>query len=159
MQAVAENKKDIPDQEQVEDYKRFVAFAAFYYYKWLLENRIMEGVKAVHTELPFSYFTKEDSRDIWMNGTADLILEYEDGRVRLIDYKSDNDYLIDEASMEKSFVEIYKPQLDEYKKIIVRMLHVPMEKIETAVVSFSQKDKKGNLLLGNEIRVRYTTIS
>lgn len=159
MQAVAENKKDIPDQEQVEDYKRFVAFAAFYYYKWLLENRIMEGVKAVHTELPFSYFTKEDSRDIWMNGTADLILEYEDGRVRLIDYKSDNDYLIDEASMEKSFVEIYKPQLDEYKKIIVRMLHVPMEKIETAVVSFSQKDKKGNLLSGNEIRVRYTIIS
>ncbi len=159
MQAVMENEKDIPKQEQVEDYKRFVAFAAFYYYKWLLKNQIMKGVKAVHTELPFSYFTKEASQDVWMNGTADLILEYEDGTVRLIDYKSDNDFLIDEASMERSFVEIYKPQLDEYKKIIVRMLHVPIEKIETAVVSFSQKDEKGHMLSDKEVRVRYTIIS
>ncbi|MDD6057760.1 MAG: PD-(D/E)XK nuclease family protein [Clostridiales bacterium] len=158
MQAVSENKNDISESKQIDAYRQFAEMAAFCYYKWLVENQIMDGVKAVHTEIPFSYLVQENSRNIWVNGTADLILEYEDGRVRLLDYKSDDDFLVDEESMEQSFAEIYKLQLDEYKKMIVRMFHTPMEQIETAILSFSQKDKEGKQLSEKELRVRYTVI-
>lgn len=155
-QAVKENEYDIPQTDNADEYYEYVRKTAFAYFKWLRESSILENVEEVYTEIPFSYYT-EDTK-IWMKGTADLIIRYNDGRVELIDYKSDNDFLVDESIMHAGFEEKYAPQLAEYKKIIQRMFNTPEEKIKAGIISFSLKDENENRLAAEEIRVRYTAL-
>lgn len=155
-QALKENEADIPFSDNPEDYLAYMGKVAYAYYKWIQDKKLLEDVKAVYTEMPFSYYTKETNE--WVNGTADLIIAYDNGKVSLIDYKSDNDFLVDEATMNIGFKESYAPQLEVYKNIIQRMFQTTEDKIEVGVVSFSLKDEKGNRLPGEEIRVRYTGI-
>lgn len=155
-QAVKENEYDIPATDSADAYYEYVRKTAYAYYKWLNESKILEEVENVFTEIPFSYYTQDTK--IWMKGTADLIIKYKDGQVALIDYKSDNDFLVDEGIMHKGFEEKYAPQLAEYKKIIQRMFGTSEEKIKAGIISFSLKDEAENRLDGDRIRVRYTEL-
>ena len=146
-----------------EDTKRmvteFVTACAEAYNSWL--DAIWQDVVNVWPEVHFSYQKQTESNPditVWMNGTADLILEMKDGSFQLIDYKSDNDYLLSEDEMNAALAEKYTPQLDVYRSVIQTMLGVDKNKIKTGIVSFSQKDENGNLLPDKNIRVRYVEL-
>ena len=121
-------------------------------------DSIWSSIKKVYPEVSFSYRDQQDGETVWMNGTADLIMEMDNGTFLLIDYKSDNDYLLTEAEMEEVLTEKYSPQLAVYRSVIQNMLGVSADKIKTAIISFSQKDENGTPLQGDEVRVRYTEL-
>ncbi len=124
-------------------------------------DEIWQDVANVYPEVRFSY-RNDDENDksvtVWMNGTADLIIEMKDGTYRLIDYKSDNDFFLSEEEMKTVLTEKYTPQLDVYRSVIRTILDTAPENIKTGIISFSQKDKTGAILKGKEVRVRYTEI-
>ena len=60
--------------------------------------------------------------------------------------------------MDISFKEKYEPQLNEYRNVIMKLFGAEPDKIQTGIISFSQKDKAGNLLEGENIRIRYTPV-
>lgn len=143
-------------------YQKFIAACGRAYIDWLTDrsqgDSVLDKVETAYTELPFSYGIKKDGRTEWHNGSADLILKNTDGTFTLIDYKSDNDYLVPEEVMDISFKEKYEPQLNEYRNVIMKLFGAEPDKIQTGIISFSQKDKAGNLLEGENIRIRYTPV-
>ena len=170
-QAVLENAEDIRTEAEKKDIAAFTHACAAAYAEWFAEEIGWEKVEAVYPEVRFSYRepdvkevcstgekTDPGEGGVWMNGTADLILQMKDGSVRLIDYKSDNDHFLTEEQMREVLKEKYTPQLSVYHKVICDMLHADAEKIHTGVVSFSQKDGDGSLLTGKQVRVRYTEL-
>ncbi len=92
-----------------------------------------------------------------MKGNADLIIKYPD-RVLILDYKSDNDSVINEEYMPDVLKEKYEPQLKLYRHMIEKLYKVDKEKIALGIISFSQKDITGEFLKGESVRVRYTEI-
>lgn len=144
------------------EYERFVAAGGRAYVKWLTDDTnggsVIGQVEKAYTELPFSYCVKEGEGIEWHNGSADLILKNKDGSFVLIDYKSDNEYLVSEEVMHISFKEKYAPQLEEYRNVIMKLFNADPEKIKTGIISFSQKDENGNRLEGESVRIRYTQI-
>lgn len=144
-------------------YVSFIKACAKAYVRWLLddtgEGSVLQNAETAYTEFPFSYSVDNNGRKEWHNGSADLILKNKDGSFTLIDYKSDNDYLVPEDIMHESLVEKYSPQLEEYRNVIMKLFGVSSDKIRTGIISFSQKDETGNLLAGEEVRVRYTKVS
>ncbi|MCR5626691.1 MAG: UvrD-helicase domain-containing protein, partial [Lachnospiraceae bacterium] len=161
-QAVSENEGDIIEiSDNKEEYKRFVEQCSIAYLTWMKEGKRLDDIKEVLPEFPFSYYEtsqNESESDVWMNGTADLIIRYKDGRVLLIDYKSDNDLLIDEEAMNQALEKAYKPQLDIYRKISRTMFECQESDVETMIISFSQKDEDGRVFSDESIRVRATAL-
>ncbi len=143
-------------------YQKFIAACGRAYIGWLTDRSqgasVLDKVETAYTELPFSYGIKNDVRTEWHNGSADLILKNNDGSFTLIDYKSDNDYLVPEEVMDISFKEKYEPQLNEYRNVIIKLFGADPDKIKTGIISFSQKDKDGNPLDGENVRIRYTPV-
>ncbi|MCR4589400.1 MAG: UvrD-helicase domain-containing protein [Lachnospiraceae bacterium] len=150
---------DITEEKTREIVISFITACAKAYDSYL--DGIWQEVSNVYPEVHFSYQEKDPEKEdvtVWMNGTADLILEMKDGTYRLIDYKSDNDYLLSEDDMEAVLTEKYTPQLNVYRKVIRTMLGADSQKISTGIISFSQKDVNGNLLPDRKVRVRYTEL-
>ncbi len=143
-------------------YRKFIAACGRAYIDWLTDRSkgesVLDKVETAYTELPFSYGMENDGRTEWHNGSADLILKNKDGSFTLIDYKSDNDYLVPEDIMHISFKEKYEPQLDEYRNVIMKLFGADPDKIKTGIISFSQKDEAGNQLEGETVRIRYTPV-
>ena len=143
-------------------YVNFIIACARSYIGWLMEDTgegsVLQNAVTAYTEFPFSYSVDNDGRKEWHNGSADLILKNKDGSFTLIDYKSDNDYLVSEEVMHRSFEEKYAPQLEEYRNVIMKLFGVSSDKIKTGIISFSQKDENGKQLSGDKVRVRYTGI-
>ncbi len=140
-----------------EDVEGF-AFACAKAYNAYLDE-IWDGIEAVYPEVGFSYASEtDDGNKTWMNGTADLVIKMKDGSYTLYDYKSNNDKNVPEAVMELGLREIYMPQLTVYYGVIRDMFNVSSDDITVAIISFSQKDEKGNILGGDGIRVRCTQI-
>ena len=122
---------------------------------------ILKGAKAVYTEMPFSYYdAHRDDREIplWMNGSADLVIEKNNGDVLLLDYKSDSDESSNEEAFVKHLRDTYTPQLDEYKKALEKCLDVLPERIKPILITFSQRDESGKAYKDVKIRVRMTEI-
>jgi len=160
-------------------YREFLCSVLTAYYEWLKAEKILEDVE-IHTEFPFSYY--EDSKNaqcnqlelankhlkeseklkaapVWMNGSADLLIVKPGEWIRIIDYKSDNDYFVPEADFSVSMSEKYIGQLDNYRYAMSKLFKdIPSENITMSIISFSQKDLDGNLLPGKEVRVRCTQI-
>ena len=180
-QAIEENKADLlpawqkegaSTDEMLGKVKHFilsceVAYADFLEDKW-------GDISEVYPEVHFSYMMDGElpgsvndnlkkrgitSRNVWMNGTADLIYKKKNGNYCLIDYKSDNDLGVTEEDMESYLKEKYMPQLQVYQSVIKDILGVPADRIETGLISFSQKDEQGMDLGEGKVRVRYTTIN
>ncbi|MCR4656461.1 MAG: UvrD-helicase domain-containing protein [Lachnospiraceae bacterium] len=152
-----EEKGEFEDSDK---YERFITACGKAYVSWLFDTSqgesIIERVETAYTELPFSYSVDTEGRKEWHNGSADLIFKNKDGSYTLIDYKSDNDYLVSEDIMHKAFDEKYSPQLNEYKNIIQKLFNVTPDRIQTGIISFSQKDENGSLLSDDAVRIRYT---
>lgn len=150
-----ENASEITEEKTREIVSDFITACAKAYDSYL--DGIWGNVANVYPEVHFSY-RKDGAEDetVWMNGTADLILEMKDGTYQLIDYKSDNDFLLSEDTMTAVLLEKYLPQLEVYRGVIQTMLGVQPESIKTGIISFSQKKEDGTLLTGQEVRVRYT---
>ena len=100
-----------------------------------LKERIINA-RAVYTELPFSYFINaeengdmlrelgiEDKNEgrIWINGTADLVIENKDGSIVIIDYKSNVD--------KTNLIERYKGQLTLYKYAMSKLFDTDISNI------------------------------
>ncbi len=150
---------EITEEKTKEIVTAFITACAKAYDHYL--DGIWQDVSNVYPEVHFSYQEKDTDNaavSVWMNGTADLILEMKDGTYRLIDYKSDNDHLLSEGDMEEVLKEKYTPQLNVYRGVIRTMLDADIDKISTGIISFSQKDADGNMLPGKEVRVRYTEL-
>lgn len=144
-------------EKLMEIYENFIKACAISYYPVIREY--MKDVEHIYTETSFSYFNKENSdndRKEWVNGTADLILKYKDGRIVLIDYKSDNDFNLTDEQMNSLFNDKYSPQIDLYKEIIEKQFGE--KPTEAVLISFSQKDEEGNLFEDNTIRIRKTVL-
>lgn len=143
--------------KEVED---FIGECAKSYYRWLKEQEggLLKGRSHIYPELPFSYYSDDEEKKIFMKGNADLIITKEDGSAILIDYKSDHDYCVPEEDIQGVFKEKYGPQLSVYKKIINRLLNIPEDKISSYIISFSQKDCEGTVYEDTSIRVRCTEI-
>ncbi len=139
-----------------EDIEKFVFACAKAYNRYL--DDIWDGIEAVYPEVGFSYAGSTGGNQVWMNGTADLVIKMKDGSYILYDYKSNNDKNVPEAVMELGLREIYTPQLTVYYGVIRDMFNVSGDDITVAIISFSQKDEKGNILGGDGIRVRCTQI-
>lgn len=145
-------------------YQEFLNAALERFWKWLLESGKLMSADNVYTELPFSFFTKNDDTedldmtdktnksDIWLNGEMDLLIHYTDGSMLLIDYKSDTDYFMDEATLETSLVERYKGQIVKYKESVSRLFDTAAENITAGIVSFTQKG------IESGVNIRYTEI-
>ena len=123
-------------------------------------EHVIKGAKKIYAELPFSYYDEdtEDAPPIWMNGTADLIIEKDDGSYVLMDYKSDSDENTNEDDFVTHLIKSYTPQLIEYKKALIRMRGASPDRIRAVLISFSQMDETGNPYSVPKIRVRYTEV-
>lgn len=155
----SEKASEITEEKAREIVTGFVTACAKAYDLYL--DSVWQDVANVFPEVHFSY-RKHDENDrsvtVWMNGTADLIMEMKNGSFQLIDYKSDNDFFLSEDEMKVVLTEKYTPQLDVYRSIIQTMLDTAPENIKTGIISFSQKDEMGEIIKGKEVRVRYTEI-
>lgn len=176
-QAINEELTQIEDNAKV--YRDFLYAVLKAYFEWLKKEGILSDVK-IHTEFPFSYYEKANLGDetqlshankhlsdsnklkvapVWMNGSADLLLVKPGEWIRIIDYKSDNDYYVPEEDFDVSMSEKYIGQLDNYRYAMSKLYpDILAEKITMSIISFSQKDENRKLLPGNEIRVRCTQI-
>ena len=103
--------------------------------------------------MPFSYFTsvEEDKelfesiekhlekhkiqidtkQPVWVNGTADLVLEYDNGDILIIDYKSDTKKVKSLDDFENALQKKYDGQLTLYRYSMSRIFGVPLDKVET----------------------------
>lgn len=154
-----EKAEEIDEEKTKDIVTEFITSCAVAYDTYL--DEIWNEVANVYPEVHFSYEEKDDNDPavtVWMNGTADLIMEMKDGTYHLIDYKSDNDFRLTEEEMNSTLSEKYTPQLDVYRGVIQKMLGADKKNIKTGIISFSQKDKDGNIILDNKVRVRYTEL-
>ena len=123
--------------------------------RWAYENRLFtdEKVAEVYTEYPFSFYDenmeiKGEMGPVWMNGTADLIIRDKQGRITVIDYKSDRDTYLTEEEFEISLRETYTGQLNMYRLAMARLHDVEPEAVDLGIVSFTEKT--------GELRVRFS---
>lgn len=165
IQAMSENIDDLYDKsdEQKEHYKNFFVDVLCAFWKWNIDTGLFINACDVYTELPFSYYEaaseeydREDREKIktWMNGSMDLLIRYNDGTIKLIDYKSDVDYYYqNEELFEQSLKEKYGGQVKKYIEAVMRLFDVERESIYAGIVSFTQKGED------EKVKVRYTDMT
>ena len=150
-------KRYIRDKEDPEEYPNIVkeylvkALTDFYEDKDIRE--LLLSAKEIYTELPFSYYTsKEEDKElfesldkhlkkhkieigsnqpVWINGTADLVLLFENGDIWIIDYKSDTKKVASLDVFEDTLQKKYEGQLTLYQHSMSRIFGVQKDRIET----------------------------
>lgn len=154
-QAISESLEEIPGKE-LADYEAFIHEVLMAFGKWWYASDMPVDVEKAYTELPFSFFyDDQEEGDVWMHGTADLVLKMKSGEYLIIDYKSDIDESYpDEQSFENRLRGKYINQIAAYKKAVSRVFDISEEIIKAKIVSFSQKDLKNS----EKLRVRVTEI-
>ena len=112
---------------------------------------LLENAKSIYTELSFSYYTSPKEHPqmfaaigehlekhkyqisseqlVWVNGTADLVVEDKDGKIHIIDFKSDTKYVDSMDAFEASLYEKYEGQLLLYKYSMSRIFGVDLSQI------------------------------
>ena len=125
------------------------------------EDSVLKDAEEIYTELPFSFcYDNDEGAKTWLNGEADLVVKKKDGSFLLVDYKSDGDDKCTEANFVRHLLESYTPQLDEYKRMIVEVFKVDdINKIQSKLISFSQKDENGDFFKEKKVRVRCTEVT
>ncbi len=116
-------------------------------------QRLLEEAKEIYTELPFSYYTSReelpelfaaiqkyldnhkiqirDKQSVWVNGTADLVIVGSDGKIYIVDFKSDSKYVDEIEVFEKNLSLKYEGQLLLYKYSMSRIFHADLSDIST----------------------------
>lgn len=150
-------KRYIRDGENPEDYPSIVREYLVKALKDFVDSNevreLLQGAKEIYTELPFSYFTTmekdrelfeslkkhldkhkiylESNQPVWINGTADLVLVFENGEIWIIDYKSDTKRVASLDVFEETLQKKYEGQLTLYQHSMSRIFGVSKDRIET----------------------------
>ena len=150
-------KRYIRDKEDPEEYpnivKEYLVKALTDFYEDKDVRELLLSAKEIYTELPFSYYTsKEEDKElfeslekhfkkhniqiginqpVWINGTADLVLLFENGDIWIIDYKSDTKKVASLDVFEDTLQKKYEGQLTLYQHSMSRIFGVPKDRIET----------------------------
>ncbi len=144
-QAILENKKDI-EKEREELYQTFMVRMLSIFAEWTYQKKLFRQAKNVYTELDFSYFKEQmefadKCLPTWMNGTADLIVENQDGSFWVLDYKSDYAPYLTTEDYEASLREKYEGQLFEYRYAVGRLFDVEEKNVHLGIISFEGEEK------------------
>lgn len=157
-QAIFEGRNDI-NKNEVGDYQEFLSEILTAFANWAYEKKLFinENVANVYTEYSFSYAARdmeinESAGEVWINGTADLMILGKDGTLQILDYKSDRDTYLTEEQFVCALKETYDGQLALYKKSMGRLFDIDEEKITLGIFSFTEKEVPG------ELKVRYTNM-
>jgi ATP-dependent exoDNAse (exonuclease V) beta subunit len=149
-QALVENAEDI-STEETDSFREFVEKTLKSFTDDEEISQLVKNADKIYTELEFSYMLDKtqaeellseidtkgrfhDYNELWVNGTADLVLVAADGSVVIADYKSDNnsDHLKD---FKDRLNKKYENQLKLYKYSIAKLLNVDLNKISTRIVN------------------------
>ncbi len=151
-QAVLENV-DAIGEERICFYSEFLKKMLGAFAQWIYEEKLLREAKQVYTELPFSFYGEQipgmEKGNVWMNGTADLILRRKDDSFLILDYKSDNDYYMTEEEYAEYLRANYQGQLSMYKHAVHRLFTAEEVKIRCGIISFAGEEAR---------KIRYTEI-
>ena len=156
--ALAENMEDIRCrykncwEEEADTFRKYLStvLESFAKNEHILD--LLSKTKRYETEYEFSYYTNkeelgtdyrmlepylekknisiEDSQQIYINGSVDLLLFTEDGMLHIIDYKSDSKGKMTDKEFEKHRKK-YDGQLTLYRIAMSRVFHILQDKITT----------------------------
>lgn len=152
-QAIMENRQEIPEAE-LPAYKGFLEEVLRSFAGWAWEKQLFWQAKAVYTEMPFSFYEEsmkieDELLPVWLNGTADLIVQTAQDEFYVLDYKSDHDEYLSEEEFEASLLEKYSGQLAFYRYAICKLFDTSQDMVHLGIISFTCK---------NGIGVRFTTM-
>ena len=150
MQAVSESSDDI-EEKDIKNYRDFAQKIQLCFARWAYNEKMFRTAREVYTEMPFSYYKEDEDIPVWVNGTADLIIQMEDGSYRILDYKSDYAPYLSETDFEISLKERYENQLLEYRYAVSRLFSVEEDQIELGVLSFEGDE--------GELKLIYTSFT
>lgn len=150
VQAVSESSNDI-EEKNIKNYRDFSQKIQLCFARWAYNEKMFRTAREVYTEMPFSYYKEDEGIPVWMNGTADLIVQKEDGSYRILDYKSDYAPYLSETDFEISLKERYENQLLEYRYAVSRLFSVEEDQIELGVLSFEGDE--------GELKLIYTSFT
>ncbi len=143
--AILEGSCRIPEAER-EEYRSFLTEILEAFARWAYDKRLFtdDSVAEVHTEYPFSFYEEQmelkgEVGPVWMNGTADLMIRYQDGSIAILDYKSDRDDYLTEEEFEISLQERYAGQLQMYRYAVARLHGISQEQVSLGILSFTEK--------------------
>ena len=121
---------------------------------------LLTEADSIYTEYPFSFYVDSeedaalleaikpwysvDSEDtkVWINGTADLVLRMEDGRIVIVDYKSDRKRSEWSDADFEAHLRKYDGQLMLYRHAMAKLFEVPVEKVETRLYPIAYYETK-----------------
>lgn len=152
-QAIMENRQEIPEAE-LPAYKGFLEEVLRSFAGWAWEKQLFWQAKAVYTEMPFSFYEEsmkieDELLPVWLNGTADLIVQTARDEFYVLDYKSDHDEYLSEEEFEASLLEKYSGQLAFYRYAICKLFDTSQDMVHLGIISFTCK---------NGVEVRFTTM-
>lgn len=139
-QAIKENISDIASEEVVL-YEEYLTKMARCFMQWADATGVLKNAKEVYTELPFSFYdealeTPKGTERVWMNGTADFVVQEQNGSYVVYDYKSDHDVNLTEKGFENALREKYSGQLHMYRIAVSRLFNVPKGNVKLQIISF-----------------------
>ncbi|MBQ3037264.1 MAG: UvrD-helicase domain-containing protein [Lachnospiraceae bacterium] len=139
-QAIKENIWDIVAGE-VELYAEYLTKMALCFMQWTDTTGVLKDAKEVYTELPFSFYdealeTTKGTEKVWLNGTADFVVQEQNGSYVVYDYKSDRDVNLTEKEFENVLREKYSGQLHMYRTAVSRLFNVSKESVKLRIISF-----------------------
>jgi len=139
-QAISEQYEELHIEDNPDEFLAYLTQKMKEYYSKIILP-IMESACEVYPEYSFSFYVpKEDVVDfkakfnpylrrlspsreiqtdnIWINGTTDLVVKMQDGKIKVYDYKSDKRHGKPVADFEKSLMSKYEGQLSLYQYAI-----------------------------------------
>lgn len=162
--AIMENQKDMKKRygsayaDNVQKYQDYLKKVLTDFMKDEEMKQLFADTEKLYTEYPFSFYTskKKDpalvdaiakwlpeltaKQELWVNGTADLVLRRKDGSIVIVDYKSDikkADWT--EEDFEKH-LQKYDGQLKLYQYAMAKLFSVPVGKVETRLYPIARKE-------------------
>jgi ATP-dependent exoDNAse (exonuclease V) beta subunit len=71
----------------------------------------------------------DPDRKVWIHGKADLVMIKADGRIHILDYKSDMNPGIAEADFRDVIDRRYGGQMELYRHVCAKLFHCPIEQV------------------------------
>lgn len=155
---IIDDLKEAFDNNAVEVAESYLEYlikllAKFVDYKKILD--IINSDATIYTELPFSIYVSQDTngglfkalegkvskeklekllpssknQKIWINGKADLVAVYPDGRITVVDYKSDCLGRLENDEALAIITERYGGQMELYRQVLAIIFNTKVEKI------------------------------
>lgn len=139
--------------------------------KWIEKQPFWKKGTSLLTEVSFSQMYSDTDEDMkllldkdncsienfWIHGFADLVIKDKSGKVYLYDYKSDDDYGLNENDFVESVKKKYTNQLECYRHILSKWFSIPKKNIRTSLITFSYFDES-SAELKETVRIREIVI-